>query len=70
MRLLTATWRFWQMRGYLPEARDKANRILQLDGAPKEVLLKALRRGRRHCLLAGRHAAFARVVREGGSAGG
>ena len=23
-------WRFWQMRGYLPEARDKANRILQL----------------------------------------
>jgi predicted ATPase/class 3 adenylate cyclase len=41
MRLLTATWRFWQMRGYLPEARDKANRILQLDGAPKEVLLKA-----------------------------
>ncbi len=29
------------MRGYLPEARDKANRILQLDGAPKEVLLKA-----------------------------
>ena len=31
---LAACWRFWQMRGYLPEARDKANRILQLHGAP------------------------------------
>jgi predicted ATPase/class 3 adenylate cyclase len=30
MRLLSAAWRFWQMRGYLPEARDKSERILAL----------------------------------------
>jgi predicted ATPase/class 3 adenylate cyclase len=42
MRLLSATWRFWQMRGYLPEARDKAERILALSGGPPEERLKAL----------------------------
>jgi predicted ATPase/class 3 adenylate cyclase len=42
MRLLAATWRFWQMRGYLPEARDKAERILAMPGGPPEDRLKAL----------------------------
>jgi predicted ATPase len=42
MRFLAACWRFWQMRGYLPEARDKANRIIQLQGATDEVRLSAL----------------------------
>ncbi|HEX6140928.1 MAG TPA: AAA family ATPase [Candidatus Limnocylindria bacterium] len=30
LRLLAATWRFWQMRGYLPEGRERAERILAL----------------------------------------
>ncbi len=42
MRFLAACWRFWQMRGYLPEARDKANRIMQLQGGSDEVRLSAL----------------------------
>ena len=62
-------WRFWQMRGYLPEARDKANRILQLKGSRSEVRLKALRRRRRHCLLAGRHAAAREWYEKEGGAG-
>jgi len=33
MRLLVACWRFWQMRGYLPEAREHANKVLALPGA-------------------------------------
>jgi predicted ATPase/class 3 adenylate cyclase len=33
MRLLVACWRFWQMRGYLAEAREHANRILLLPSA-------------------------------------
>jgi predicted ATPase/class 3 adenylate cyclase len=42
MRLLAGTWRFWQMRGYLPEARDKAEKILAMPGGPPEDRLKAL----------------------------
>jgi tetratricopeptide (TPR) repeat protein len=30
MRILAACWRFWQMRGYLPEAREQAERVLAL----------------------------------------
>ncbi|HET9539222.1 MAG TPA: adenylate/guanylate cyclase domain-containing protein [Candidatus Limnocylindria bacterium] len=41
MRLLSAMWRFWQMRGYLPEARDRADHILPLEGAPPEVQQRA-----------------------------
>ena len=41
MRLLAAMWRFWQMRGYLPEARDRVDHILPLDGAPLEVQQRA-----------------------------
>jgi predicted ATPase/class 3 adenylate cyclase len=37
MRLLTAMWRFWQMRGYLPEARDRVDHVLPLAGAPPEI---------------------------------
>ncbi len=33
MRLLVACWRFWQIRGYLAEARDHANRVLALPSA-------------------------------------
>jgi predicted ATPase/class 3 adenylate cyclase len=42
LRLLAATWRFWQMRGYLPEARDTANRVLALGGGASEDRLRAL----------------------------
>jgi predicted ATPase len=30
LRILAATWRFWQFRGYLTEAREQAERILGL----------------------------------------
>jgi len=33
MPLLVACWRFWQMRGYLPEAREWANQVLDLPSA-------------------------------------
>jgi predicted ATPase/class 3 adenylate cyclase len=40
MRLLSACWRFWQMRGYLAEAREKAERVVALPGgSPKDRLL-------------------------------
>jgi predicted ATPase len=42
MRLLAATWRFWQMRGYLAEARDRAERIIALPGGTAEERLRAL----------------------------
>lgn len=32
MRILAACWRFWQIRGYLAEAREQAERILALPG--------------------------------------
>jgi predicted ATPase/class 3 adenylate cyclase len=44
LRYLSACWRFWQMRGYLPEARGRAERILALPGATRhpELRLRAL----------------------------
>lgn len=33
MRLFAACWRFWQMRGYLAEARDRADHVLALPPA-------------------------------------
>ncbi len=33
MPLLVACWRFWQMRGYLQEARERANQVLELPSA-------------------------------------
>ena len=42
MRLLSATWRFWQMRGFLAEARDRADRIIVLEGGTPEERLRAL----------------------------
>lgn len=32
MQILAACWRFWQMRGYLAEAREQAERVLALPG--------------------------------------
>ncbi|MDP9467529.1 MAG: NB-ARC domain-containing protein [Chloroflexota bacterium] len=32
MRILAACWRFWQMRGYLAEGREQAERVLALPG--------------------------------------
>ncbi len=32
LRWLSSCWRFWQMRGHLPEARERARTILALDG--------------------------------------
>ena len=44
MRLLAALWRFWQMRGYLAEGRERAERILALPDAAAhpETRLRAL----------------------------
>ena len=44
LRLLAAGWRFWQMRGYLPEARERAERILAMPDAERhpEARLRAL----------------------------
>ncbi|HET6744946.1 MAG TPA: adenylate/guanylate cyclase domain-containing protein [Candidatus Limnocylindria bacterium] len=42
LRFLAAMWRFWHMRGYLPEARDRAERILALAGGPPQDRLRAL----------------------------
>ena len=33
MPLLVTCWRFWQMRGYLQEARERANQVLELPSA-------------------------------------
>jgi predicted ATPase/class 3 adenylate cyclase len=33
MRIFAASWRFWQMRGYLAEAREHAERVLALAGS-------------------------------------
>jgi predicted ATPase/class 3 adenylate cyclase len=43
-RLLSSTWRFWQIRGHLAEARERAERILALPDAQRrdEVRLRAL----------------------------
>jgi predicted ATPase len=44
MRIFAATWRFWQMRGYLAEARERADRILAgpTPGVDPEVRAAAL----------------------------
>jgi predicted ATPase/class 3 adenylate cyclase len=33
LRILAASWRFWQMRGFLAEARETAQRVLALPGS-------------------------------------
>ncbi len=44
MRLLAASWRFWQMRGYLAEGRERADQILAMPGTEEhpQALLRAL----------------------------
>jgi predicted ATPase len=44
IRLLASLWRFWQMRGYLTEGRERADRILSMPDADAqpEMLLRAL----------------------------
>jgi predicted ATPase/class 3 adenylate cyclase len=42
MRLLSACWRFWQMRGYLAEAHEKAERVVALSGGEAADRLQAL----------------------------
>ena len=41
LRLLAACWRFWQMRGYLGEGRERARRILELPGIPDDTVERA-----------------------------
>jgi len=33
MRIFASSWRFWQMRGYLPEAREHAEQVLTIPGS-------------------------------------
>ncbi len=44
LRLVSATWRFWQMRGYLSEGAERTRRALELPHAAEhpEVLQQAL----------------------------
>jgi predicted ATPase/class 3 adenylate cyclase len=42
MRLVVAIWRFWQMRGYLPEGRVQSDRVLALAGGTSATRLKFL----------------------------
>jgi predicted ATPase/class 3 adenylate cyclase len=42
MKLLSACWRFWQMRGYLAEGREKGERVIGLPGGSPEDRLLAL----------------------------
>ncbi|MCV0402497.1 MAG: adenylate/guanylate cyclase domain-containing protein [Chloroflexi bacterium] len=41
LRALAAMWRFWQMRGYLVEGRERARRILALPGTDADPLCLA-----------------------------
>ena len=41
LRWLSSCWRFWQMRGHLPEARERARAILALDGIERHHRLLA-----------------------------
>jgi predicted ATPase/class 3 adenylate cyclase len=41
MRILAACWRFWQMRGYLAEGREQAERVLAMAGTRDHVDLRA-----------------------------
>jgi predicted ATPase/class 3 adenylate cyclase len=44
LRLVSALWRYWQMRGHLQEGRQRSERVLSLPGAdrPGEAFLLAL----------------------------
>ena len=42
MKLLSACWRFWQMRGYLAEARERGERVIALPGGAPGDRLRAL----------------------------
>ncbi len=42
LRLASALWRFWEMRGYLAEGRERLSALLSLGGGPTKARLKAL----------------------------
>jgi predicted ATPase/class 3 adenylate cyclase len=42
LRLVAALWRFWQTRGHLPEARQKADRAVAMEGGTPRERAKAL----------------------------
>ncbi len=42
LRLVAALWRFWQIRGHLPEARSRATAALALEGGEPRERAKAL----------------------------
>jgi predicted ATPase/class 3 adenylate cyclase len=41
MRILAACWRFWQMRGYLAEGREQAERVLAMPGTRDHLAVRA-----------------------------
>jgi predicted ATPase/class 3 adenylate cyclase len=41
LRTAAAIWRFWQLRGHLPEARDRLERVLALSGAEARNAVRA-----------------------------
>ncbi|MCA1606993.1 MAG: tetratricopeptide repeat protein, partial [Acidobacteria bacterium] len=42
LRLTGALWRFWEMRGYLVEGRERLSALLSLAGGPTKARIKAL----------------------------
>jgi predicted ATPase/serine/threonine protein kinase len=42
LRLTGALWRFWEMRGYLAEGRERLSALLSLAGGPTKTRIKAL----------------------------
>ncbi|MEK6283702.1 MAG: tetratricopeptide repeat protein [Acidobacteriota bacterium] len=42
LRLAVALWRFWEMRGYLAEGRERLSALLSLAGGPTKARIKAL----------------------------
>ena len=67
MRLIIATWRFWQRRGHLDEARRRVDAVLALPGVVRSGRRAAgagFRGGRRHHVLAGGCARDVRVLQQ------
>ena len=67
LRLLAACWRYWQIRGYLTEARELAEQMLALPGrrTTPTCVRRGARGGGRDRLLAGGPGPGARLVRGG-----
>ena len=70
MRLVVSTWRFWQRRGHLVEARRRADAVLAMPGVDDQpAVLRAgtLQRGGQHRVLAGGRTRLVSLLHRGDS---